>query len=90
MDNKKGKASGRALGDLRFVDGTPLNTDETAEAANVYYGAIRHPTIEDIALMVFEFWQEAKKANPYLLHSELRIWKMDLKGVSLHPVVVQG
>ena len=52
---KKGKASGRPLGDLSFVDGTPLNTEETADAANTYYGQIRHPTIEDIALMVYDF-----------------------------------
>ena len=52
---KKGKASGRPLGDLTFVDGTPLNTDETAEAATEYYGRISHPTIEDIAKMIHEF-----------------------------------
>ena len=50
---KKGKASGRPLGDLSFVDGTLLNTEGTAEAAKLYYGQIQHPTIEDISLMVF-------------------------------------
>lgn len=77
---KKGKASGRPLGDLSFVDGTPLNTDATAEAANVYYGQIQHPTIEDIALMIHDFWMEAQRRNPDLLFSDLRMWKMDLKG----------
>ena len=72
---KKGKASERP-----FVDGTPLNTDDTAEAANLYYGQIRHPTIEDIAVMVQEFWVEAKKHNPSLRYADLRMWKMDLKG----------
>jgi hypothetical protein len=33
---KKGKPSGRPLGDLNYVDGTPLNTDETAEAATLH------------------------------------------------------
>ena len=77
---KKGKASGRPLGDLSFVDGTPLNTDETAEAVNLYYGQILHPTIEDIAVMVQEFWVEAKRKNPSLRYADLRLWKMDLEG----------
>ncbi len=77
---KKGKASGRPLGDLSFVDGTPLNTPETSAAAADYYGAILHPTIEDIAQMVCRFWTELKRQDPTALWSSLRIWKMDLKG----------
>ena len=49
---KKGKASGRPLGDLTFVDGPPLNTPETAAAAAEFYGAISHPTIKDISKMI--------------------------------------
>ena len=52
---KKGKPSGRPLGDLTFVDGTPLNTPETSAAAAAYYGDIIHPTIEDIAQMVCRY-----------------------------------
>jgi hypothetical protein len=37
--NKKGKPSGRPLGDLSGVDGTPINTDDTAAAASAYYVA---------------------------------------------------
>jgi hypothetical protein len=77
---KKGKASGRPLSDLTNVDGTRLNTDETAKAASDYYGAIRHPTIEDIAKMVHDFWTAAKRKNPRLRQQDLRIWKMDLRG----------
>jgi hypothetical protein len=77
---KKGKKSGRPLGDLSYVDGTPLNTDETAEAATLHYGKIIHPTIDDIANMIHAFWSGAKKENPDLLWTDLRIWKMDLKG----------
>ena len=77
---KKGKPSGRPLGDLSNVDGTPLNTDQTAEAAVVYYGEIHHPTIENIAVMVYDFWAAAKLRDPSLRWEDVRIWKMDLKG----------
>ena len=77
---KKGKASGRPLGDLSYVDGTPLNTDATAEAATAYYGHILHPTIEDIAVMIHDFWVNALAQDPDASYLALRIWKMDLKG----------
>lgn len=77
---KKGKPSGRPLGDLSNVDGTPLNTDQTAAAAISYYGEIRHPTIDDIAVMIYDFWIEAKQRDPTLRWKSMRIWKMDLKG----------
>ena len=77
---KKGKASGRPLGDMSNVGGTKLNTPETVDEATAYYGQICHPTIEDIAKMVHDFWSEAKERNPLLRWEDLRIWKMDLKG----------
>ena len=77
---KKGKASGRPLGDLTFVDGTPLNTTATKEAASEYYGKIRHPTIEDIASMVVAFWAQAIRNNPLESWSNIQLWKMDLRG----------
>jgi hypothetical protein len=83
---KKGKPSGRPLGDLSRVDGTPINTDETADAASDYYGRIVRPTIEDIAVMIHDFWIAARVDNPGIRLSDLRIWKMDLKGV--YPTVV--
>lgn len=70
---KKGKASGRPLGDLSNVDGSPLNTDETAAAATAYYGVISHPTIEDIAVMIYDFWKEAKARDPSLQYADLRL-----------------
>lgn len=87
---KKGKASGRPLSDLSNVDGTRINTDATAKAATDYYGAIRHPTIEDIARMVHEFWLEAKSRDPRLRQQDLRLWKMDLRGAYtlVHPPVL--
>ena len=77
---KKGKPSGRPLGDLSNVDGTPINTEETKAAAAAYYGKINHPTIEHIAAMIHEFWLEAKERDPACRWEDLRVWKMDLKG----------
>lgn len=76
---KKGKASGRPLSDLSNVDGTRINTDETAKAATDYYGNILHPTIKDMSL-VHEFWEDAQMRDPRLRQLDLRLWKMDLQG----------
>ena len=77
---KKGKASGRPLGDLTYVDGTPINTPETSAAAAEFYGPILHPTIEDITLMVINFWTQLVRKDPTAQWCNLRLWKMDLKG----------
>lgn len=77
---KKGKPSGRPLGDSSFVKGTPLNTEATAKAAAGYYGEIKHPTIDQIAVMIMEYYTKAKLRDPSVTWDRLRIWKMDLKG----------
>ena len=77
---KKGKPSGRPLGDLTYVDGTPLNTPEMSDAAAAHYGAILHPTIEDISIMICNFWAKTLALDHTADWSQLRIWKMDLKG----------
>lgn len=77
---KRGKKSGRPIGDMTYVDGTALNTDETTKVAEDIYGPIRHPTIEDIALMTLSFFAEYGANQSGKEWSYLRIWKMDLKG----------
>jgi hypothetical protein len=77
---KKGIPSGLPLGDLSNVDGTRINTDETAKAASDNYRTIRHPTIGEIAKMIHDFWMEARRRDPRLRQQDLRLWKMDLKG----------
>lgn len=58
-------------------------------AASAYYGKINHPTLDDVARMMHDFWVEAKRKNPGLRQQQLRFWKMDLKGafvlMSLRP-----
>jgi hypothetical protein len=76
---KKGKPLGRPIGDLSNVVGTKINTDETPAAATAYYGEIRHSTIDDIAVMIYEFWEEARRRDPSVRWEDMRIWKMDLR-----------
>lgn len=77
---KKGKASGRPIGDLTHVAGMPLNTPETTAAAEAHYGRIEHPTIGDIVRMVNEFYREQVTVRPQTRWTDLRLWKMDLRG----------
>ena len=77
---KKGKPSGRPIGDLTYVTGTPLNSEETTAAAAEFYGAIKHPTIAEMVRMIMSFWEKAVAADPTVQWSKLRLWKMDLKG----------
>ena len=77
---KKGKPSGRPIGDMTYVTGTPLNTPEATAKAAETYGPIKHPTINDIAGMILKFWERAKERDPAAKWEDLRLWKMDLKG----------
>lgn len=77
---KKGKKSGRPIGDLTFVDGIALNSDETTAASEAYYGVIVHPTIEVIIKMVLRFWKDCSAQKTRAQWKRLRLWKMDLRG----------
>ena len=57
------------------MDGTPLNSDATAEATTAYYAPITHLTIEDIW-----FKKDAIARDPSPRHEDLHLWKIDLKG----------
>jgi hypothetical protein len=59
---------------------TKINTDETAAAATAYYGEIRHLTIDDIAVIIYDFWRVAKARDPSAKWEDMRIWKMELRG----------
>ena len=72
--------SGRPIGDLFYVNGTPLNTEATTAIAAELYGAIKHPTIAEIVRMMMSFWEKALESNPAVQWSHLRLWKMDLRG----------
>ena len=77
---KKGKKSGRPIGDLTFVDGMALNSDETTASSELFYGVIVHPTIEIIIKMILRFWEQCEGPKTIQHWRRLRIWKMDLRG----------
>jgi hypothetical protein len=70
---KKGNSSGQPMGDLSYVDGTPLYTDETGDVATRPYGKIIHPMIDDIANMIND-----KEKDPSLLWTDLRFMETDI------------
>ena len=45
---------------MSFGEGEHLNGEEAKAKAGAMYGAIRHPTIDEIVLAVLEFWEMAK------------------------------
>ena len=77
---KKGKKSGRPIGDLTFVEGVALNLEETTAASELYYGAIIHPTIEVIIRMILRFWEQSHEPKTNGNWKRLRLWKLELRG----------
>jgi hypothetical protein len=59
------------------------------DAAAEMCGEIEHPTIEEIAEMVLDYWEEVTAEDPGIRWGELVMWKMDLKGaytlMDVHP-----
>ena len=86
---KKGKACGRSIGDMSFCDGTPLNCDETKLVAEQWWGRIKLPTIDEVVVMILEFYRESVRLNPSVRWEDIRLWKTDSRGafqlMSFHP-----
>ena len=82
---KVGKKSGRCIFDSS--DGkfsAPLNSDEARLELERLYGAIEHPTLEDLVRMVLEYAAEMKqKLGAAFKWEDLVIWKGDLRGAFL-------
>lgn len=77
---KKGKASGRSIGDMSFCDGTPLNCDESIQIAESWWGKIELPTIEEVVVTILDFYRAATLKGPNIKWEDLRLWKTDLRG----------
>jgi hypothetical protein len=77
---KFGKKCGRNIGDMSFGEGPYLNGKWAKDEAAEIWGDIIHPTIQQIAMMVMEFWDKVQTTHPNATWSDLVLWKMDLKG----------
>ena len=80
---KKNKECGRNIHDAtarQKGQNFCLNNKFSTQACKDKYGTIYNPTVQDVILMVFAFWEREKKANPNVKWEDLRLWKMDLAG----------
>jgi hypothetical protein len=81
---KQGKRQGRPIGDCS--DGgneegnEPLNSDHTKEQSDLLWGIIKHPSIDDAAKMILNYYQKAKEEDPTTDWGDIVIMKKDLKG----------
>lgn len=78
---KKGKPSGRPIGDLTYVTGTPLNSEATTAAAAERYGAIKHPTIAEIVRVIMSFWEKAVESNAICVEQSAPVEDGPARGV---------
>jgi hypothetical protein len=86
---KKGKKCGQNIGDMSYGEKPYFNGKGAKNAAAELWGPIEHPTIEEIATMVLDYWEEVTAEESYVQWSDLVMWKMDLKGaytlLNVHP-----
>ena len=81
---KQGKRQGRPIGDCS--DGgsengnEPLNSLSTKERSDQLWGQIHHPSIDDVANMINDYYETAVRDNPTLEWSDLEMFQKDLKG----------
>ena len=77
---KKGKKSGRPIGDLSNGDGTPLSSDYAKLEAEKLWGTINHPTIGDFIIMITDQFDMETQKDPSVTWGDVVIWTMDLAG----------
>ena len=71
---KAGKPQGRQLGDpSNVLEGSALNSEEVKAMVTAKWGEIRHPTLDDLVLMILRISDRYDNEN-------IVMWKMDLKG----------
>jgi hypothetical protein len=78
----RSKKKGRPIINASARDGgcTPLNTKEAKKLCDKVYGRIRHPTIQDLARQIMDFFVEARERDPSVRWKDITLFKMDLAG----------
>jgi hypothetical protein len=81
---KQGKRQERPIGDSS--DGgseegnEPLDSNHTKEQSDLLWGIIRHPSIDDAARVIFNYYQKAIAEDPTTKWTDVVILKKDLRG----------
>jgi hypothetical protein len=81
---KQGKRQGRPIGDCS--DGgsesgnEPLNSSSTKERSDQLWGTIHHPSIEDVANMIMDYYEVAIRDDPTFRWEDIVMIKKDLRG----------
>ena len=60
--------------------GSNINCDQVYNEAVLRWKKINNPTLDDIMCMILRFFDTAKTRNPVIQWTDLRMWKMGLKG----------
>jgi hypothetical protein len=77
---KRGKQCGRPVHDASDEKCGALNSDAASRAAESHYGAIHHPTIVDLVLMILDFEDAmSQQLGPDFDLTEVVLFKNDLK-----------
>jgi len=79
---KANSEAGRVLMDpshTKVKDGWVMNGKEVKEACKRLWGAIEHPDITELIVMIVTFFQRAKERDSTVRWQDVVIWKMDLR-----------
>jgi hypothetical protein len=76
--SKHGKDIGRNIGDMSYGEPPYLNGKFAKQAAAAQYGAIVHPTLNDIVLLFLSTYDRKKAEYPELEWQGMVIWVMDI------------
>lgn len=81
---KQGKRQGRPIGDCsdggKDKGNEPLNSDYTKEMSDTIWGTIKHPSIDDAATMIMDYYKRAKQEDVETQWTDVVILKKDLRG----------
>jgi hypothetical protein len=81
---KQGKRQGRPIGDCSDggseLGNEQLNSLETKEQSDLLWGRIHHPSIDDVANMIMDYYDEAVKQDTNFSWNDLELFSKDLKG----------
>ena len=81
---KQGKRQGRPIGDCSDegseIGNESLNSLETKEQSDLLWGKIHHPSIDDVANLIINYYEDAVRQDTNFDWDDLQLFTKDLKG----------